>query len=54
MEALIRRAGRRPEQRTTLYRAVDEDRRRASFDAPPLAPVVLTPVARRAPDAVTA
>jgi FO synthase len=53
MEALILRTGRRPEQRTTLYRPVDEARRRASFGAPPLAPVVLTPVPRRA-DAVTA
>jgi FO synthase len=48
MEALIRRIGRRPEQRTTLYRPVDEARRSASFGAPPLAPVVLTPVPRRA------
>ncbi len=54
MEALIRRAGRRPEQRTTLYRAVDGERRSASFGAAPLAPVVLTPVPRRAADAVTA
>ena len=48
MEALIRQAGRHPEQRTTLYRAVDEERRSASFGAAPLAPVVLTPVPRRA------
>jgi FO synthase len=48
MEALIRQAGRRPGQRTTLYRPVDEERRRASFGAAPLAPVVLTPVPRRA------
>jgi FO synthase len=56
MEALIRQAGRRPEQRTTLYRAVDEERRNASFGAAPLAPVVLTPVPRRgaATNAVTA
>jgi FO synthase len=47
MEALIRQAGRRPEQRTTLYRAVDEERRTASFVAAPLAPVVLTTVPRR-------
>jgi FO synthase len=47
MEALIRQAGRRPAQRTTLYRPVDEERRRASFGAPPLAPVVFTPVPRR-------
>jgi FO synthase len=48
MEALIRQAGRHSEQRTTLYRAVDEERRSASFGAAPLAPVVLTPVPRRA------
>jgi len=48
MEALIRQAGRRPAQRTTLYRAVDEERRSASLGAAPLAPVVLTPVPRRA------
>jgi FO synthase len=56
MEALIRRTGRQPEQRTTLYRAVDDERRRASFGAAPLAPVVLTPVPRRgaATNAVTA
>jgi FO synthase len=47
MEALIRRSGRRPAQRTTLYRPVDEERRRASLGAPPLAPVVFTPVPRR-------
>jgi FO synthase len=56
MEPLIRRAGRHPEQRTTLYRSVVEERRRASFGAAPLAPVVLTPVPRRgaATNAVTA
>jgi FO synthase len=56
MEALIRQVGRRPEQRTTLYRPVEEERRRASFGAAPLAPVVLTPVPRRgaATNAVTA
>jgi FO synthase len=48
METLIRRAGRRPEQRTTLYRPVEAERWRASFGAPPLVPVVQTPVARRA------
>jgi FO synthase len=37
MEALIRRAGRRPRQRTTLYGEVPEARRLASFAAPPLA-----------------
>jgi FO synthase len=53
MEALIRGAGRGPEQRTTLYRPVQPERRRASFGAPPLAPVVLTPVPRRAPAPTT-
>jgi FO synthase len=36
MEALIRSAGRVPRQRTTLYGAVDPERTRASFGAPPL------------------
>jgi FO synthase len=56
MEALIRRTGRQPGQRTTLYRPAEEERRRASFGAAPLAPVVLTPVSRRgaATNAVTA
>ena len=46
MEALIRSIGRVPQQRDTLYRAVPEDRRAASFVAAELAPVVLTPVRR--------
>jgi FO synthase len=46
MEAMIRAAGRAPRPRTTLYRAVDPERTRASFAAPPLAPVVQTPVRR--------
>jgi FO synthase len=37
LEALIRSAGRVPRQRTTLYGDVPEERRSASFDAPPLA-----------------
>jgi FO synthase len=37
MEELIRSAGRIPRQRTTLYGDAPEDRRRASFEAPPLA-----------------
>jgi FO synthase len=36
MEELIRSAGRKPRQRTTLYGAVPEERVRASFGAPPL------------------
>jgi FO synthase len=38
MEDLIVGAGRIPQQRTTLYGAVTPERRRASFDARPLAP----------------
>jgi FO synthase len=37
MEALIRSLGRTPRQRTTLYGDVSDERRRASFGAPPLA-----------------
>ncbi len=44
MERLIREAGRRPRQRTTTYGPVPEERVIASFGAPPLAPIVLTPV----------
>jgi FO synthase len=47
MEETIRAAGRTPRQRTTLYRAVDPERTRSSFAAPPLAPVVQTPVRPR-------
>jgi FO synthase len=43
MEDLIRSLGRTPEQRTTLYGAVPEERRAASLNAAALAPVVLTP-----------
>ncbi len=47
MDALIRAIGREPRQRTTLYADVPDDRRLASYEAAPLAPVVLTPPARR-------
>ena len=47
MEALIRRAGRTPLQRTTLYAPAGQERVAASFDAPDLAPIVLTPPRRR-------
>ena len=40
MEALIRRSGRTPRQRTTLYGAPPAERRTASFAAPALAPLV--------------
>ena len=43
MEALIRAAGRRPVQRTTLYEAVSAERRQTSWAAVPLADVVNTP-----------
>ena len=43
MEALIRSIGRTPQQRSTTYGAVADDRRVASFNAAELAPVVQTP-----------
>jgi FO synthase len=43
MRALIEGAGRTPRQRTTLYAAVDPKRERASLEAGPLTPIVLTP-----------
>ncbi len=43
MEELIHSIGRTPEQRTTLYGPVPEERRAASLNAADLAPVVLTP-----------
>jgi FO synthase len=48
MEALIRSIGREPRQRDTLYGAVSDERRAASFAAGELAPIVLTPPRRRA------
>ncbi len=47
MEELIRSIGRTPQQRDTLYRAVPEERRAASFVAEDLAPIVLTPPRKR-------
>ncbi|MGE5594408.1 MAG: 5-amino-6-(D-ribitylamino)uracil--L-tyrosine 4-hydroxyphenyl transferase CofH [Hyphomicrobiales bacterium] len=44
MEELIRSIKRVPQQRTTLYGIAPEDRQIASFGAPPLAEIVLTPV----------
>ena len=41
MEALISSLGRIPQQRTTLYDEVSVERRSTSFDAQPLAPLVL-------------
>jgi FO synthase len=48
MEAIIRAAGRTPLQRTTLYQPAGAERRRASFAAAPLSPIVETPVAKYA------
>ena len=47
MEELIRACGRDPRQRTTIYGAPADIRRRQSFGAPPLADIVLTPPRRR-------
>ncbi|MEX0784465.1 MAG: 5-amino-6-(D-ribitylamino)uracil--L-tyrosine 4-hydroxyphenyl transferase CofH [Dehalococcoidia bacterium] len=43
MEEIIRAVGRKPMQRTTLYGLAPEDRQIASFHAPDLEPIVLTP-----------
>ncbi|MGP9812730.1 5-amino-6-(D-ribitylamino)uracil--L-tyrosine 4-hydroxyphenyl transferase CofH [Rhodopseudomonas sp. NSM] len=43
MEALIARTGRIAEQRSTLYRSVSDERRDASFAAPELQDLVMTP-----------
>ncbi len=48
LESLIRRAGRHPEQRTTLYGPAPEAQRAASLQAPALLPIVLTPLKPRA------
>ena len=48
MEMLIRSIGRAPAQRTTLYRAVPQERVAASFNAPTIEPLIATvPAARR-------
>jgi FO synthase len=54
MEALIRSAGRRPVQRTTLYEAVSAERRQTSHAAAPLADVVNTPARKYQREADTA
>ena len=43
MEGLIRSVGREPQQRTTLYAPVSDERRQASFRAAPLTDLVQTP-----------
>lgn len=44
MEAHIRKLGRRPRQRTTLYQSAPADRLRAAAEAAPLRPVLNTPL----------
>jgi FO synthase len=46
MEEAIRSLGRIPQQRTTLYRPVSAERQQASYNAPILQPIVLTPSKR--------
>ena len=46
MEAIIRGAGRKPRQRTTLYGDAPEIQRTRSFDAAPVTPIVETPLRR--------
>ena len=46
MEALIRRVGRVPVQRTTVYHRAPDPRVRTSFGAPSLTPIVKTPAQR--------
>ncbi|MCC7411134.1 MAG: 5-amino-6-(D-ribitylamino)uracil--L-tyrosine 4-hydroxyphenyl transferase CofH [Gammaproteobacteria bacterium] len=46
LEALIARAGRRPRQRTTLYGTVAAERTVLSYAAPPVLPIVNTPLRR--------
>lgn len=47
MDELARRAARNPEQRTTLYGTPHPDRMAASYAAPELSAVVLTPLMKR-------
>ncbi len=54
MEAVITQLGRRAEQRTTLYQPVPAERRIASFDAPALTEMVMTPFSARRKQAESA
>jgi FO synthase len=47
MDDTIVRIGRRPEQRTTLYKPVPPARRQASYGCAPLTSVVQTPASRQ-------
>ncbi|MBM3406410.1 MAG: 7,8-didemethyl-8-hydroxy-5-deazariboflavin synthase subunit CofH [Betaproteobacteria bacterium] len=51
MDALIQSLNRSPQQRTTLYQPPPENQRLRSYRAAPAAPVVLTPIKRRAASA---
>jgi FO synthase len=51
LDALIVRAGRTPQQRTTLYGVPPEPQRERSYRAPELEPIILTPPKRRRPAA---
>ena len=48
MDQLIRSIGRMPQQRTTLYGTVSNERQATSFSAPELTPVVQTAPKRKA------
>ena len=48
MDDIAASLGRTIRQRTTLYREVPAERRRQSYDRPPLLPVIQAPAARRA------
>jgi FO synthase len=48
MDDIIMGIGRRPEQRTTLYKPAPPIQRQASYGCPPLNPVMQTPALRRA------
>ncbi|HLZ96665.1 MAG TPA: bifunctional FO biosynthesis protein CofGH [Steroidobacteraceae bacterium] len=54
MDALITSINRVPQQRTTSYGTPSDDRRRASYRADPLAPVVQTPLRRAGREATRA
>ena len=53
MDALIRAIGRIPQQRTTLYEDVPEDKSRLSYGASPVQPMVLTSARKYARNAAT-
>ena len=48
MDDIVTAIGRRPEQRTTLYKPAPPARQQASYGCAPLTPVVQTPALRRA------